>query len=164
MKIIFLDIDGVLCTFRSHIAQGSPGPGMCALDREGVGLLNMLYDEDTFYVLSSSWRHFHDKSYMTNHLKKFGWSGQFHMDWCTQDFDGSRGEQIQEWLNRHSEVEKYVIIDDDSNMLKSQKRNFVKTIEYDGISWKNFQNAAKILFGNYQEWRAFYRKNYEGKV
>jgi hypothetical protein len=44
MKIIFLDFDGVLCTLRSHVAQGSAAPRgfMEALDREGVGLLNML--------------------------------------------------------------------------------------------------------------------------
>jgi len=43
-----------------------------------------------------------------------------HIDIC------KRGKEIQFWLN-NNEVKKYVIIDDDVDMLKKQKNNFVRT-------------------------------------
>jgi hypothetical protein len=131
---------------------------MSSLDREGIGLLNALTDSNTFFVLSSSWRKFYTFEEMVAHLKFFGWTGTFHEDWCTADFDGSRGEQIQEWLNRHPEVDRYVIFDDDPNIMKHQKKFWCQTLEPEGISWKNMLKAVKILFNNYQEWRVFYHK------
>lgn len=38
-----------------------------------------------------------------------------------------RGYEIEEWLNKHPEVENYVILDDDDDMLDSQLNNFVRT-------------------------------------
>ena len=40
--------------------------------------------------------------------------------------DYIRGDEIQHWLD-HNEVESYVILDDDDDMLASQMANFVKT-------------------------------------
>ena len=152
-------MDGPLCNFRSHLAHGSPGPGMNALDDIGVKLLNMLCDSETFFVLSSSWRKWHDEKYMTDHLRKYGWTGKFHKDWKTPVINAIRGVEIQDWLNQHPDTKSYVIIDDDRDMLPEQKRNFVKVDCCDGILWKDFQKAAKILFGNDQEFMTFYRKH-----
>lgn len=162
MKIIFLDIDGVLCSFRSHYAQGKPLIDGCmsALDREGVGLLNVLagLGTDTIkYVLSSTWRKHHDQGWMENHLRNHGWTGEFHEDWRTTIehvehngiiFGVTRGREIQEWLNRHPEITEYVIIDDDSDMLDEQLPRFAQTHTEDGISFSAFQKARRILFGS----------------
>ncbi len=42
-------------------------------------------------------------------------------------YDSTRGNEIQEWLDRHPEVEKYAILDDDIDMLHTQMPNFFKT-------------------------------------
>lgn len=151
MKIIFLDMDGVLCTHRAFFAQGEFGI-MRALDREAVQLLNVLCEisdvEEVRYVLSSTWRKYNTREWMESHLKSFGWTGSFHDDWATKSLNGIRGLEVNEWLSRHSEVTNYVIIDDDSDFMEEQKSHFVQTHVYDGISFDNFIRAVNILHGD----------------
>lgn len=162
MRIIFLDMDGVLCTMRAHIAQNGFGL-MEKLDREAIGLLNRAASDDVRYVLSSTWRKFHDQPWMEHHLQSFGWTGQFHDDWKTGDINGPRGLEIAEWLGRHPEIEDYAIIDDDSDFLPDQLPRHVHTACYDGLSWQNFLDLNRILYGFEDAWVASNRArfNYE---
>lgn len=169
MKIIFLDMDGVLCTHRAHYAQGGHGL-MQVLDREGIELLNVLCEisdvEEVKYVLSSSWRGVYSREWMETHLKKFGWTGQFHDDWATKrlHLHGPRGMEVNEWLSRHSEVTKYVIFDDGTDFLEEQKPFFIHTHVYDGISFRNFEKAVSVLHGDFFEATARRRHRYEAEV
>lgn len=154
MKVIFLDMDGVLCTIRSHVAQNSPTPRgvMQALDREAVGLLNILMVqqcETVRAVLTSTWRKLHDQGWMTLHLRRHGWEGQFHDDWATKVLsqeENSRGKEIAEWLSRHPEVSRWVIFDDNDWALPEQRENFIQTHPHNGILWADFQRAAALLY------------------
>lgn len=38
-----------------------------------------------------------------------------------------RGHEIQDWIDDHPEITHYVILDDDNDMLQSQRNNFVRT-------------------------------------
>lgn len=148
MKIIFLDMDGVLCTLRSHMAQGSIKGiwHMAALDREAIGLLNRLSMRDVKWVLSSTWRLHWTKEEMERHLKSFGWTGTFHEDWRTKQLNGIRGLEIREWLDRHvTEYETYAILDDNSDMLPEQMDAFVQTHVYDGLRWEDYDKLCKVL-------------------
>lgn len=155
MKIIFLDIDGVLCTTRAHIAQNRARTEwhMTALDRESVGLLNDIYNHDrdhTIFVLSSTWRIQYDEEYMTNHLRKFGWVGKFHDDWRTARIPGPRHGEIVDWLNRNGTADPYVIFDDslDAGVVgKFRDSNFIQTDPDYGISLTNYNDAMHILHG-----------------
>jgi hypothetical protein len=40
-----------------------------------------------------------------------------------------RGVEIQQWLDEHPDVTNYVILDDDSDMLEHQMKNFVVTFD-----------------------------------
>lgn len=153
MKVIFLDIDGVLCTVRSHIARGDLGL-MRALDREGVGLLNQVVDDQTRFVLSSTWRLLHDREWMEDHLRMHGWIGQFHDDWRTKEISSMRGRggEIAEWLGRHPDTDRFAIVDDDSDMLPEQMSMFVHTSTDDGFSWKNFMELSEVLHGDENAW------------
>jgi hypothetical protein len=151
VKIIFLDMDGVLCTTRSHLAQGHD-PAIwhqSALDREGVGLLNLLCEEvgDVQYVLSSTWRRDYSKEWMESHLREFGWKGVFHDDWKTHFLNTIRGIEIEDWLNRHiTEWDTFVILDDNSDMTPEQKEKyFVQTDAHNGIMFEHWQKARAIL-------------------
>lgn len=54
-----------------------------------------------------------------------------------------RGYEIQQWLEDHSEVTDYVILDDDSDMLPHQP--FVKCGGHYGITYYEMIDAIKIL-------------------
>lgn len=134
MKIIFLDIDGVLnvycegrdvfgCTFHKHFEDNL----RWIIEQTGAKI-----------VISSTWRY----------------SGLKVMQemWISRDLAGEviditpnevdvvkrgtcefydlveRGHEIQQWLDDRTDVDSYVIIDDDNDMLKSQKDNFVLTV------------------------------------
>lgn len=158
MKIIFLDIDGVLCTKRAHIAQRrfKTEWHMTAFDREAVGLLNAIHEHDpenTRYVLSSTWRTHYDQIFMENHLRSFGWTGVFHSDWKTVNLlrdpsahQSFRGNEVKEWLDRNEHIT-YVIFDDGTDFLESQQENFINTRHDYGISYHDYINAMLILHG-----------------
>jgi hypothetical protein len=154
MKIVFLDMDGVLCTIRSHTAQNSPAPRgvMQALDREAVGLINILMvqqQQAVRCVLTSTWRFLYSRHWIDGHLHRHGWEGQFHDDWKTgvsPEGEVARGREIKEWLSRHPEITDYVIFDDNPNMLPEQQPFFVQTHPHNGILWADFQKAASILY------------------
>lgn len=56
-----------------------------------------------------------------------------------------RGREIQHWLDTHLGVTNYVIIDDDSDMLDSQKDNFVQTSNLHGFIYGDMLRALRIL-------------------
>lgn len=65
------------------------------------------------------------------------------------DFDelAERGREIKHWLDKHPEVEQFVIFDDDNDMLPSQKNNFIRTDERYGITFQDSLKAVEILNG-----------------
>lgn len=157
MKVIFLDMDGVICVPRANV--GVTGI-MERLDRQGVDLLNQLAadDPETVYVLSSTWRRHFDQTEMERRLGEYGWTGRFHEDWSTiretTPFPGSkfgllrslpRGVEVAEWLARHPEITEYVIIDDDPSIEPAQRPRFVQTDFDRGFEHGEFWKAMYIL-------------------
>lgn len=130
MKIIFLDIDGVL----NVIPQGHDAFGGI-FHSDFVDNLNRIIDEtDAKIVISSSWRH----SGLQKMLDMWEFRnlpgeviGVTPDLYRFLDFEGERtmvrGDEIQAVLNIHPEITHYVILDDDTDMLKHQLGNFVQT-------------------------------------
>jgi hypothetical protein len=59
--------------------------------------------------------------------------------------DQIRGDEIDEWLSRHTEVSRYAIVDDIDDLLPKQRRYFVHT-SYDlGLLDKHVKRLAAIL-------------------
>lgn len=121
-KIIFLDIDGVLNVY----CEGRDEFG-CTFHKHFEDNLKWIIEETKAkIVISSTWR-MSGLSVMQEMWKHRGLAGEVidvtpHIDIC------KRGEEIQFWLD-NNEVSNYVIIDDDTDMLDSQKNNFVRTSE-----------------------------------
>ncbi|MFY0656360.1 MAG: hypothetical protein JXR12_06390 [Neptunomonas phycophila] len=158
LKIIFLDIDGVLNTARAHIAYGSS-----KWDPTGVAILDRVCRETgAKLVISSVWRGSMDK-WMHAHqlldavgLGRHGLcSGHLGMDWNHPDYDkdmhrtppghdNPRGEKIQEWIDQWK-PDVYAILDDDCDMLDHQAKYFVKTDGHDGITYGSYERLIKIL-------------------
>lgn len=148
MKIIFLDIDGVLVTTNSMLAKPSL---MANMEPACVEFLNKLCNEEGLnncrVVISSSWRNLFSISEIVNHLKQARFNPDFiHHDWSTVSlFNGTRGDEIDEWLNRHPAVKNFVIIDDDNDFLPSQLCHHVQTNFADGFRESHLEQALKIL-------------------
>ncbi len=139
MKVIFLDIDGVLNStyYTKHRIHGYIG-----LEARCVALyfkLKQTTGAET--VLSSSWRHL---EIMMEGLNQYDppitW-----IDTTPRLPSVPRGEEIDHWLVRHPDVKRYVILDDKSDMLKHQRRFFVQTSPVHGLREKDVKKAVQIL-------------------
>lgn len=130
MKVIFLDIDGVLVTRQSEKAAGEkrrdyfrqygediPAPDRYALqaDKACVAALNEITDTtDACIVVSSQWRRGLMVAELRNILGAMGVTGKVRDK--TRDGDtAERGIQIKAWLEGPGKargVESYVVLDD----------------------------------------------------
>lgn len=146
MKIIFLDIDGVLNSEIYYRSVNRTAKDWSRFDPTAVDLIKKLVDE--FFaqiVISSTWR-FGAVQLLNSELKKSGLIKYLHKDWKTpQGYPPSKGKEIQEWLDQHTNISEYVIIDDDESILEEQKSRFVKTDLMNGMKEKHYARAREIL-------------------
>jgi hypothetical protein len=170
-KIIFLDIDGVLnheqwfCWRYYNIKNGTNLKDfyidngstsreaflLSMIDERSVANLNYIIKETgADIVLSSSWRSNNaDDNIETNKILK-------HKGLIKEFFDVTpycgmrRGAEIEQWLKQQNDIDviNYVILDDDTDMLDSQKDNFVNTDAFVGLTWHDAEKAIEILNKN----------------
>ena len=109
MKVIFLDVDGVLNNFTLISRHGFD-----YIDEGCVSLLaQVVRATGSEIVLSSSWRlKESDLSLVKASLKRNG----LELTDCTPWLNGqARANEIQKWINDHPEVSKFAILDDDED-------------------------------------------------
>ena len=151
MKVIFLDVDGVLNNMtwakKMYEEEGIPVFRNDILCESSLLLLQKLVQEtDAEIVLSSSWRRIPSaRANLVKTLEKYGMT--IHSD--TPYVGGIRGEDIARWMKRNRDIklEAYVILDDDSDMLVPQFPHFVQTSFSDGFEEKHYLRAKKSLEG-----------------
>lgn len=111
MKVIFLDIDGVLNSdeYFDRI-QGLDIQGIeTQVDINKIRLLkNAVIDTGAKVVLSSSWRNTRMGQELRNLLLSYGIFAD-----VTPHIDNKRGNEIKEWLSNHEDIEDFVILDDE---------------------------------------------------
>lgn len=126
MKILFLDIDGVV----NSVTTAQRHRGMIGIDPYMALLVGRIIEAtDASIVLSSSWRHDPGaREEVTKQVMPF-------ID-VTPNFKGetSRGTEIKAWLDLHPEVTKYAILDDNEDMRTEQMPNFFKTSWSTGLT------------------------------
>lgn len=157
MKIIFLDFDGVITIpdtkWNISLEHIKRVKDIC--DKTGAKL-----------VISSSWQRYGRKGESRKErvanwlngplmkdikdikgpIKKFfedytyDMSGRFY-----NEFGNVRGSDIKSWLVRNPDVDNYVIIDDEGDMLDEQLFNFVQTDWSFGIQDREVQLAIDVL-------------------
>ena len=158
MKVIFLDIDGVLNYTQWYVSDRNPGnlngeegdiDPMCA-DR-----INHICEETgAKIVLSSDWRI--SWPYCIDRIEKGGINHGLIIDktpehmWvehCTGDFLdwSSRGSEIDDWLSQHTECDRYVILDDRKDFTEEQQPNFIHVNSMHGIDDTDVVFAIQIL-------------------
>ena len=152
-KVIFLDFDGVISVLETRWELS---------DRHMKRVKRICDSTGAKIVISSSWRWrdvdttldkiykrtakkptsaFVDKSYyllnkdlVVGVTKRIG--------------SGSRGIEIKDWLSEHPEVDKYIIIDDDTfDILPEQQENLIHTAWDEGITDDDVKIAIEKLNG-----------------
>lgn len=145
MKVLFLDVDGVLNSFRSCEAFGGFPFPECKdpknphyemnQDPIAVALIRRLCKETgAVIVMHSSWRNYCDPI-------DFGvrWDIPI-VDYTERNIDKSKS--IRRWLKKHPEVTIYAIVDDDDMGDKEHQR---ETATYDGLKFKDYERLKMML-------------------
>ncbi len=144
MKILFLDIDGVVnCKNTSQRHRGFIG-----IDPYMALLVNRIVEATgAKVVLSSTWRvleacrnevksqviDFMDVTPPSTYNK-------------TTEHNSTRGEEIQAWLDENGyKVKKYAILDDDTDMLPEQLPNYFQTTWEVGLTEEIANKVIKHL-------------------
>lgn len=163
MKIIFLDVDGVLNSdlYFSSTEYRSATEGMTPtqvlkeaihlhINPESIGKLNVLVEKTgAIVVLSSDWRKSFSLDEINTILKSRGATFKV-MDYTPTITGGwgasiPRGVEIQVHLDSLTEpVENFVIFDDNDDMLRLREK-LVLTNSRIGLTDKNIQKALQIL-------------------
>lgn len=159
MRIIFLDIDGVLNSTRTMLVWGSGSipftqfalDNLCRddilLDPVAVDMLRLLVESvDAKIVVSSTWR-LGLRSPDAFHLMfdLYGWDTRDVVIGMTPVMNVQRGNEIERWIEKNPGVEQYVILDDDSDMLSNQLPYFVNTDHEMGFGHKDFEKAIAVF-------------------
>lgn len=137
MKVLFLDIDGVVTSTRAN--------GFNDFDPFTVHqIVWCCRQADYRIVLSSTWRH---AGFSVEGFWQVIFDGLFHEDWRTTSdhFASRRGGQVDEWLSRHPEVTEYVILDDDHDFTDEQKERAVFTDSHNGMLFGHFDRLKELM-------------------
>jgi hypothetical protein len=134
MKVIFLDFDGVL----NVIPQGHDNFGGIFHPEFVENLKHIIEETDAKLIISSTWRHM-GLERLNRMWEQRGYPGEIigitpDLRWGTPEerlepgeSTYVRGDEIQAILDQYYQITNYVILDDDDDMLTSQRGNFVKT-------------------------------------
>ena len=159
MKVIFLDIDGVLnCDASKSYCHDDECGVITGIDSDKVKRLAKIVEvTGAKIVLSSDWKVGWNKyytgrkpshvKYLDNHLYK---KGKLIIKDKTPDIGKgwSRGEEILSYLKAHPDIDNYVILDDtffEDFDRKEIKEHLVLTDYIIGLTDNDVEKAIKIL-------------------
>lgn len=158
MKIIFLDIDGVLNFTGCKDKIG----GIYFVNDEKIKILKEIIDKTgAKVVLSSTWKSgwwdleagidsidSRDFIALRNKLLEFG----IELYDKTRDCSHYRGDEIKNWLSTKDNIDNILILDDDSD-ISPYSKFFLKTSFREGLKQNHIKHAINILEGNkYKDW------------
>jgi hypothetical protein len=146
MRILFLDIDGVLNSERTCLAfNGYPrsfsAADLVKFDWVAVAMVRKLCAWAGCYVVwSTSWRYEHRADVMAEvfDLPVAGATP-------TDSYFTTRGAEIAAWLAVHPEVTHYAIVDDIQAFLPEQQAHVVITDDKLGLTVADYSALKRIL-------------------
>jgi len=149
MKLIFLDIDGVLNSedffnARVHTPEAKKKwTEESDFDPDAVSLLNHISDATgANFVVTSAWRIGRTVSELQDLFKRVGITGK--VVGRTRSIGDERRDEIQEWIDSHDMCEAFVVIDDEYDMGLFTMR-FVKTNWKHGLEHIHMHMAIDLL-------------------
>lgn len=135
MKILFLDIDGVLnnftalenqnCTMGEGLWNGDTSCEGSGFDENNVRELKRILERTgADIVISSSWRKLHDLDQLRTVFKNWGVDTRKIIGATPETDRGHRGQEVNLWLSMFArngrEVNTWAILDDDSDFHDDQ--------------------------------------------
>ena len=137
MKALFLDIDGVVNKRENY--DRTKNMGQYPIDSYCAFLVGRIQlQTGCEVVLSSSWRlHPEGVQNVSERVVRL-------LD-KTPYLPGIRGDEVQAWLDKYPEFDKYAILDDDMDFYVYQAPNFFKTTFEDGLTDEIAQAVIKHL-------------------
>ena len=160
MKIIFLDIDGVMKSHASTIRNGRDFGMDVTLHPEHVEALNFILEHtDARIVVSSTWRWGFSVTELKEMFSRSGVHYKYVISKTPTTEDMFRGDEVDMWLETapqdafiyhgvELDVESYVILDDDDDFDGVQKaKHFVQTDARYGLTHVEALKAIEILNG-----------------
>ena len=155
MKVLFLDIDGVLnsTAYRTEKLLNDRDYSVLIEPQKVANLRKIVDVTGAQIVLSSSWNKFWDYDPVDNAGKRINNAltayGLRIMDKTPWSRDSSRGEQIDAWLRANNHVEQYVILDDNDYCWNCRHRaHWVKTDSAIGLDEAAVAKAINVLRGS----------------
>lgn len=134
-KVIFLDFDGVIVTRATKYMYPSARPLRHLQDIVNTTGANV--------VVTSVWRINRTLQELRSLLNPPGFSIPV-IDTTPIKRDRERGDEITEWLNRNEGIERYVILDDDTDMTIHISK-LVRTQSFKGLRRKDKLQAIQLL-------------------
>ena len=145
MKVIFLDVDGVL---NNDFTKTRTKSGAEFVDDYLIERLKGLVDiTGATVVMSSSWRYgltcerHHDD--FVELIKKLESHGVYVSDYTPTMNTAHKSVEIRQYLLDHPEIDRFVILDDDEIELYPEQH--VETLNRYGLTEENIEEALQIL-------------------
>lgn len=151
MKVIFLDIDGVLNTGRYRKVQVKRGISdyyNAQFNFDPICMRNLKEIVDKTgakIVLSSTWRINQEDEYFNEfklNLKQYDLFDSFIS--ITPVLNSIRGDEIKEWLSNKNNVDEFIILDDEDDMGDLINR-LIKCDEFYGFNDEKKLEALKLF-------------------
>lgn len=151
MRVVFLDIDGVLNSHKWFSVRGRPSTfqsmyerSIWDLDPSAVNLMKGFVERNNLkVVISSSWRILYNKQEIKEMLQATGWKAP--IVGTTPYIKGFRGDEIDTWRRESLHVDTYIIFDDDGDFNPHQRPFFVQTSFETGLTEAHVEQAQQIL-------------------
>lgn len=144
MKVIFLDVDGVLNNPRTKTRTRD---GWRFVDDYLVErLAQIVRATQAKVVLSSSWREgWDDNEIYFQDLRRKLVSYNILLQDRTGKWRKTRAQEIMEYLAQHPEITNYVILDDVPDFSSIGYKNVILTNDLLGLTEQNVKEAIEIL-------------------
>jgi len=149
MKIIFLDVDGVLNS--EGFAYRVPNHNFRRdLDPIPISYLNGLFEifkDELQIVVSSDWRKIYSLPELREILTENGFKHSDKViDVTEQNDNGQRDEEILDWVYKHiNDVTSYAVIDDYPDILNMVKDNLILTDYMDGFTFRDLEKTIMMM-------------------
>ena len=144
MKVIFLDIDGVLNGLEYQMSTTEEPP---LIDASRLAIVKEIIDKSgAKVILSSSWK----KAWVKNQGLDCVFQNAGIDIYDVTPTLGRKNAEISAWLNAHAEIESFVILDDADIGWGELLPNVIITnpIDENGLEEKHIPLALKMLSDN----------------
>ena len=157
MKVIFLDVDGVLNS--EEFLKNNPDQ---LIDKNKVSILKNIIDKTgAVLVMTSTWKLWFDDNMMPRggyskrfydifslfDIKLFGKTPDFSTEEIkmTKTFSHVKSKEIIQWLNSNKNVEQYIVIDDLDLRDEEINKHLVRTDGSIGITEEDAKRVIKMI-------------------